>query len=269
MTRRSTAIIVMGFVFSGGLSFARSAEQARRTVIQLVAQIQRADYQGDRAALQRLYGELGAFQEEKKLVARVSYWRGFALWRRALNGFNESAPADELEEDLKLAITQFKKSSAADPAFADAKIAEGSCLSNLIFLNRGNPKRVQELAARALPLLKQAQAEAPNNPRLYWVLGPNSWYAPADRGGGQMKAIELYRKGLQLADEGHGRSDDPLDPSWGKPELLMNLAWSALHQTTPDPQAAQSYARSALDLVPHWHYVKDIRMPQIQTLTTE
>ena len=104
----------------------------------LVAQIQRADYEGDRAALQRLYGELGAFQGDSQFTARVAYWRGFALWRRALNGFNESAPPKELEEDLELAFTEFEKSSAADPAFADARIAEGSCLSNLIFLNQSN-----------------------------------------------------------------------------------------------------------------------------------
>jgi hypothetical protein len=98
------------------------------------------------------------------------------------------------------------------------------------------------LVAKVGPLLKQAQVDAPNNPRLYWVLGPNRWYAPADRGGGQVKAIELYQRGLELANEGQGRSNDPLDPSWGKPELLMNLAWSNLHKSTPDPQAAGSYA---------------------------
>jgi hypothetical protein len=123
---------------------------------------------------------------------------------------------------------------------------------------------VQELVAKVGPVLKQAQAEEPDNPRLYWVLGPNRWYAPADRGGGQWRAIELYQKGLQLAREGKGRSSDPLDPSWGEPELLMNLAWSNLHLTTPDPQAARAYAQSALRLVPEWHYVKDILMPQIE-----
>src|SRR6202050_384454 len=166
MTRRSKAIIAMVFVLSGSLSFARPAKQTRRTVIRLVAQIQRSDYQGDRAALQRLYGELGAFQGDSQFTARVAYWRGFALWRRALNGFNESAPPKELEEDLELAFTEFEKSSAADPAFADARIAEGSCLSNLIFLNQSNSARVQELVAKMEPLLKQAQAEASNNPRL-------------------------------------------------------------------------------------------------------
>ena len=275
MARRSTpfkissrmtrpASIACLLILLGNLGVAKPASQVHRRIVQLVARIQRADYEGDRAELQRLYEELGAFQQDKRFAARVAYWRGFALWRKALNGFNESAPPKELEEDLELAVTEFEKSSAADPGFTDAKIAEGSCLSNLIFLSQDNSARVQELVAKAGPLLKQAQAEAPTNPRLYWVLGPTRWYAPADRGGGQLKAIELYRKGLQLADEGQGRSQDPLDPSWGKPELLMNLAWSNLHLATPDPQAAQAYAQSALQLVPYWHYVRDILMPQIR-----
>jgi hypothetical protein len=95
------------FALADNLGFARSAEQERQAVIQIVAQIQRADYEGNRTALERLYGDLGSVQDEKQLVARVSYWRGFALWRRALNFFNESVPTEELRHDLELAVTEF------------------------------------------------------------------------------------------------------------------------------------------------------------------
>lgn len=44
----------------------------------------------------------------------------------------------------------------------------------------------------------------------------------------------------------------------------MNLSWSYLNQTTPDLKNAEAYAKKALKKVPHWHYVKDILMPQIQ-----
>ena len=122
---------------------------------------------------------------------------------------------------------------------------------------------MKELIAQANDVLKQAKMEAPDNPRLYWVLGPNLWYAPPERGGSQSGAIEMYKKGLDLISNEKTHSTDPLQPSWGEPELLMNLAWSNLHKSTPDPAAAQSYARSALKLVPCWHYVRDILLPQI------
>jgi len=47
-------------------------------------------------------------------------------------------------------------------------------------------------------------------------------------------------------------------------ELLMSLAWSNLNRTTPDLTAAEQYAEAALKLVPYWHYLRDILMPQIR-----
>jgi len=44
----------------------------------------------------------------------------------------------------------------------------------------------------------------------------------------------------------------------------MNLAYSSVHKSEPDLNAADRYARSALKLVPYWHYVRDILMLQIQ-----
>jgi hypothetical protein len=55
-----------------------------------------------------------------------------------------------------------------------------------------------------------------------------------------------------------------LEPAWGEPELLMNLSWSNLHKKEPDLKAAEQYARSALALIPNWHYVRDMLLPQIR-----
>lgn len=244
---------------------ASAVDPSREQVVKIVTQIQRADYEGDRAELKRLYGELTPFVEDKVLASRVRYWRGFALWRRALNGFNESVDPKELQEDLEQAVSEFDHSYSIDPSFVDAKVGAGSCLSNLIFLKQKNAARVQELVSKAGPLLKQAEAEAPENPRLLWVLGPNRWYAPPERGGSQAKAIEIYEKGLKAVRKHQTTANDALEPSWGEPELLMNLAWSNLHRTTPDLAVAEADARSALKLVPYWHYVRDILMPQIQS----
>jgi hypothetical protein len=60
----------------------------KSTVVNIVAQIQKADYEGDRAKLKRLYDDLAPFVRNKPISSRVLYWRAFALWRKALNGFN-------------------------------------------------------------------------------------------------------------------------------------------------------------------------------------
>ena len=56
----------------------------------------------------------------------------------------------------------------------------------------------------------------------------------------------------------------PLRPTWGEPELHMSLAWSYLHRRMPDVAEAEVHGRKALQLVPSWHYMRDILMPQIE-----
>jgi tetratricopeptide (TPR) repeat protein len=257
--------VVAALLLSAGAAMGAPVEKpSRAPVIKIITQIQRADYEGDRAALQRLYAELNPYVDDQEIASRVHYWRGFALWRKALNGFNDSVDPLELEQELKQAVEEFDKSSAADAGFVDAKIAAVSCLSNLMFLNQKNPARIQELLARVVPMTKEAQAAAPDNPRLLWVVGANRWYISPEHGSGQDKAIETYEKGLELARKQKGGTSDALDPTWGEPELLMNLAWSNAHKTAPDFDKAEQYARSALEEVPYWHYVRDILIPQIR-----
>jgi hypothetical protein len=234
------------------------------SIIGIVQQIRRADYEGDRPALKRLHNELTPIPGDAKLASRVLYWRGFALWRRAINGFNESPTPNDLEEDLTQAVTDFKDSIARDPAFVEPKIGAGSSLGYVMYLHRNDPTRMQELLQQSSPLLKEAMAAAPDNPRLLWVLGPIRWSSPPERGGGQDKAFEIYNKGLEAVRTQKRDASDPLEPSWGEPELLMSLAWSNLNRTTPDLNAAEQDAQAALKLVPYWHYVRDILMVQVR-----
>src|SRR5580693_2633747 len=241
-----------------------SLELSRDSINRIVTQIQRADYESDRPTLKRLHDELTPIPGENKLASRVLYWRGFALWRRAINGFNESPAPTDLEEDLTQAVTDFKDAIARNPAFVEPKIGAVSGLGYLMYLNKKDPTRVQELLQQLSPLLKGATAAGPNNPRLLWVLGPIRWSSPPDRGGGQDKAFENYNRGLEAIRIQKRDASDPLEPSWGEPELLMSLAWSNLNRTTPDLNAAEQDAQAALKIVPYWHYVRDILMPQIQ-----
>jgi hypothetical protein len=242
-------------------------DRPREQVIKIVAQIQRADYEGDRTALKHLHEDLARFVEDKELASRVRYWRGFALWRRAINGFNDHVDSAELQEDLRRALDEFDEAARKDPEFVDAKIGALSCVGYLAYAtyqqDAGSPK-VQELVTQARQRRKEVEAAAPENPRLLWAVGPMVWNIPPEYGGGQAKAMEGYKKGLEAIRNHKTAASDPLEPSWGEPELLMNLAWSNLNGTAADVNAAERDARSALALVPYWHYVRDILMPQIQ-----
>ena len=262
------ALMMVACVRCTLLANAEAPQSANRThdaVTTLVAKIQRADYEGDRPALKRLHAELAPFVDDRQVGSRALYWRGFALWRRALNGFNDSADRKEIDEDLTQAVVDFRAATMRDPAFVDAKVGAASCLVNHSFLNlKTDATRARDLFAESTAIFNEALAAAPENPRLLWVQGANQWYAPPERGGGQDVALATYERGLEFARRQKARVTDPLEPTWGEAELLMNLAVANLNRATPDLAAAEQYAQSALALVPYWHYVRDLLVPQIR-----
>ena len=258
----TTALLTALIFVSLSLTQAMRGNDAREQVTRIVAQIQRADYEGDQAVMQRGYDALKPFLEDKDFASRIRYWRGFAQWRRAINGFNDSVDPKELEQNLKTALDEFKIAMEKDPTFVDAKVGTISCLGYLAFMNRQDQARAKELVGQIMPLVKQADEMAPENPRLIWVHGPILWNTPPERGGGQDKAIENYQRGLEMCSKIKA-SDDPLEPSWGKPELMMTLAYCYLNAKAADVNAAEHYAREALEIVPYWHYVRDILLPPI------
>ena len=241
---------------------ADSASDVTEKVVAIVSKIQRADYEGDQAEMQRGYDGLEPFVDDQTMGPRVRYWRGFAQWRRAINGFNDSVDPNEQEQHLRTALEEFRSAMEKDQTFVDAKVGTISCLGFLAFMNRKDQLRAQEFVSQILPLLKETIEVAPDNPRLIWVRGPIFWNTPLDKGGGQDKAIENYERGLEICSKLKPVAD-PLEPSWGKPELMMSLAYSYLNKSTPNLEAAERYARSAVQIVPYWHYTRDILLPQI------
>src|SRR5207247_9433219 len=121
---------------------ATPAKDTRDQAARIVAQIQRADYEGDQAAMQRGYDDLKPFLEDQKLASRIRYWRGFAQWRRAINGFNDSVDPKELEQHLKTALDEFKIAMEKDSTFVDAKVVTISTLCYLVFIHTTEHGRV-------------------------------------------------------------------------------------------------------------------------------
>jgi hypothetical protein len=256
------AFISLMICTSVTIADATSSNDVAETIVAIVSKIQRADYDGDQATMQRGYDELKPFVDDQTMGSRVRYWRGFAQWRRALNGFNDSVDPKEQEQHLRTALDEFRSALEKDQAFVDAKIGTISCLGILAFMNRKDQARAQEFVNQIQPLLKEAIEAAPDNPRLIWVRGPIFWNTPPDKGGGQDKAIENWKRGLEVCSKLKPGAD-PLEPSWGKAELMMNLAYAYLNKSAPDLDGAERYARSAVQIVPYWHYTRDILLPQI------
>jgi hypothetical protein len=239
-----------------------AVDNSRDQAIQIISQIQRSDYEGDRATLKKCYDELTPLLENKEIASRIRYWRGFARWRDGINSGNEAIDPAEMEKLFVAGADEFKAALALDPSFVDAKVGLISCLGYVAYLHRNEKERAQELVNQIYALIAEAKAAAPDNPRLLWVLGPVLYYAPPEKGGGIPKVIENYERGLSICSQLQPPTDK-LEPSWGKAELLMSVAYTYMTKTPPELDKAEKNARAALEIVPYWHYVRNVLMPQI------
>jgi hypothetical protein len=251
--------LILVFLF---LHAIHAEHTARDRVIEIVSAIQRSDYEGDRTALKEQYDQLTPFLDDTGLASRVRYWRGFARWRDGINAGNESVDPEEIEKLLLEGADEFKAALALDPAFVDAKVGLISFLGYSVYFHRNEKERVREMVKPIYELVTEAKAAAPDNPRFIWVMAPILSYAPPEKGGGLDKASENNERGVALCSRLKPRADK-LEPSWGKPELLMTLAYEYMTRNPPDLEKAEHNAKAALEIVPYWHYVRDILMTQI------
>ena len=260
------ALAALGCATSTPVPRAQSDDER---VLQLVEQIRQADYAGDRQALRDLHPALASAPAGSSPRSLVLYWRGFALWRRAINGFNETPTPTDLLEDVVATSDELEAALKEDPKLVDAQAALAGCLGLRMFLHKTADDEMRALLARVKELLAEAQALEPENPRLLWVRGPMEWWTPAGSpldavDAHQARAMATYHRALEGLPGSLRSGPEALRPTWGEPELHMSLSWSFMKKREPDLAQAEIHARKALALVPSWHYVRDILLPQIE-----
>jgi hypothetical protein len=231
---------------------------------EVVRQIRAADYRGARTELQRLAVGLDGMKDPK-LAAYRHYWQGFARWRRAVNGFNETPFPLDLEQDLKAGITSFRAALAEQPDWIEAQIGIVGCAGNLLFLAREDAPRREALLKDYMPVAQVMKEKGTTNPRALWLLGATQLGYRGDAPG----AVDTFRRGIEaaLAEARGAAEDEPVwIPRWGGAENLMNLAYLYSHSALANRSLALAYAEGALVAAPEWHYVRDILWPQILEL---
>jgi len=243
------------------------ADAARLT--ELVRAVRAADYRGERAELRRRADELDGVQGPATR-APASYWKGFALWRRAINGFNETPMPRDIRADLEEAVASFRLALERRPDWVEPKIGISGCLMSLLYLAREDAAWRKDLLDQFRPLWAETSAQGADNPRMLWLLGGMQFGAPPPVGGDTPKAIATLRKGLEAARREALVSPSPSEagfaPTWGAAENLMNLAYIYSQGAGENRAVARAYAEGALAVAPDWHYVRDILLVQIDTI---
>jgi len=230
-------------------------------LLRLVTSVQDADYRGELVRLRTLADSMQPYTLSRDLGARARYWRGFAHWRHALNALNDGAGEDSVDQDFAAAIAEFREALATDSADVESRIGLAAGLGNRAYFNRRNRERTTEFLTELRPLLARIRTEAPDNPRMMFVVSANLFWAPPGKGGDREAALAMLRRGIRLSASQPSRGDD-LAPAWGEPELHMLLGWFSLNLDPPDRASARSHAEEALRLRPQWRYVRDRLLPQ-------
>lgn len=241
---------------------------------EVVRAIQSADYRGARADLQRL-AAIPVDSSDPELAAYQHYWRGFALWRRALNGFNETPTPLDLQDDLKAGIASFQAALDLKPGWIEAQIGIWGCSGPLVFLAKEDKPRLEailkEYTPVVSPLIRTVIDKGADNPRALWVLGQSQLGGAGGASPDPVKAATSFHRGVDaaLAEASQLRGDEPAwVPRWGGAENLMNLSYLYTHSNLARRDLALAYAEGALVAAPDWHFVRDILRPKILEMTT-
>jgi len=234
---------------------------AGRHLVTAKPKLMSADYRADLDELARLREEVVPLMDDPALGYLAHYWAGFASWRIAINGANHGMSTQDLMAHLERAGTDFEESVRLRDDFADGHAAGALVYGWLAGFYQNDPAAMQERLRKARGLLKRAEELEPDNPRVLWATGAFYLYSPPEHGGSRERAVETYRRMLEVS--GAPDADSPL-PDWGKPEALMSLAFAHLQQSPPDLASADEEARAALRLQPEWSYVRDTLLPQIE-----
>ena len=248
----------------------RAPAKSEVRLTELAAAILSADYRGDRPELARLEAELGRL-DAGALNEYRDYWRGFALWRRAMNGFSEQPVPSDLDADLRQALDRFQAALDRHPDWDEAKSAMVGAWGNRIFLAGDDTEKRKKLIEEASAFYKWIMAYEGDNPRVLWIKGGLQMVVSPAAGGDRTKAVATLRRGVAGAwkEANAPIAVPPWVPRWGGAENLMNLAYLYAHLPTPDRATALAYAEGALTKVPDWHYLRDIQLPAIEALPEE
>jgi hypothetical protein len=234
----------------------------------LVVAVRAADYRGAREDLKRLALALER-PGDARLEAYRHYWRGFAWWRRALNGFNETPLPGDLETDLRACVTSFRAALEREPEWIEPSIGLVGCWSALLYVPSVDGPQREAILKEALPMVREVDERGSSNPRALWLDGGSRIGAPPPRGGDLQKAAAAFHRGVASAlDEQRSiPAGEPVwVPRWAGAENLMSLAYLYTHTAAVNRPLALAYAEGALLAAPDWHYVRDVLWPQIMAL---
>jgi hypothetical protein len=132
-----------------------------------------------------------------------------------------SADAKDREAILKAAETAIKAADALSKDNSEIVAIEGYLYQGMIMLNPMSNGPVY--GPKSAATLERAMALDPKNPRPHYLLGQNTYFTPAQWGGGMERAKPHLEKAMELYTAAKGATAGEFAPRWGEVPCRMIL----------------------------------------------
>lgn len=229
----------------------------------LVSEVSAAAYRGQTRYLLELAFQLEPHVTKSAATADALYWRSFAFWLAATSLMQDKAPDADTDGTLAAALAGFEELLRQDAGNIEARIAIVGCHLNRVNLWRSasgfEPSVLGDSARRIRPLVAVLRRDAPRNLRAVWVVSTVQFASPdiAVR----EATVAQVRSALSQGDDD---TPGPLRPRWGRPELLVALAWMLGELHRPNDESAD-LVQKALRLQPEWRYARQLAVQQARS----
>ena len=168
------------------------------------------------------------------------YWRGFALWRRVLNGFNETADAGRSRRGRSRRPWRASRRRSRCTRTGSRRSSRWSDSGETRSTSpETTPTSATRSWRRPVPRSSSSWRNAGDNPRALWIRGGMEGWAPPPVGGDLAKASATLRYGVDVRTaRGDGASESARRgcPRGEVPENLMNLAYLHLARDAARPR---------------------------------
>lgn len=229
----------------------------------LVSEISAAAYRGQTRYLLELAFQLEPHVTASAAPADALYWRSFAFWLAATSLMQDKAADADIDGTLAAALAGFEELLRQDAGNIEARIAIVGCHLNRVNLWRSasgfEPAVLGDSVRRIRPLVTVLRRDAPRNLRAVWVVSTVQFASP-DIAAREATVAQVRSALSQEDDEAPG----PLRPRWGRPELLVALAWmlGELHRRNDE---SADLVQEALKLQPEWRYARQFAAQQAKS----
>ena len=180
----------------------------------IIAQIKRADYEGDRAAAQRLPRRTRPPSENKIIASSVLYWRRFRALAPCHQRLQRDPDSEGLGRRLKRRDLRFQRLPRPESPPSSSPRSQRFPPRLPMYLNMKDLSRVQELIQQSSPLLQRSHGQPIPTTHVHCGCSADPLVEPPERGGGRQSLRSLQPRPRIIRKGSTSRSGT----SWGEPD---------------------------------------------------